>query len=153
MTRWLDDEEMQAWRGMVDVYNEINAVIEADLLDTHGLSGGEYGVLVTLSEAPERQLRMCDLAATLHVSPSGLTRRIDRLVKDGLVARESAPDDRRVTLAVLTDDGMAKLRSAAPDHVECVRRNFIDQLTRTQIRQLGAALASVMERRRVPAAR
>lgn len=143
VTLWLDDEEMRAWRSMVNVNLRINAVLEAELLERQGLSNGEYGVLVNLSEAPEHELRMCDLAGLMHLSPSGLTRRIDRLVREGLVARSPAPDDRRVTMAVLTAQGLAKLEAAAPDHVGGVRRHFIDHLTRTQLRQLGAALSAV----------
>ena len=72
------------------------------MLARHSLTEGEYGVLVMLSEAPERQLRMCDLANILHLSPSGLTRRLDRLVREGFVTREPWVDDRRVTMASLS---------------------------------------------------
>ncbi len=121
---WLDDEEMRAWRGLVEAYAELHAALEADLLAGFGIDGGDYGVLVNLSEAPDQRLRMCDLAARLHLSPSGLTRRLDGLVKAGYVAREPSPGDRRVTLAVLTDSGRATLEAAAPVHVAGVRREF-----------------------------
>jgi DNA-binding MarR family transcriptional regulator len=145
--RWLDDEEMRAWRGLVEAYGELHAALEADLIANFGIDGGDYGVLVNLSEAPEHQLRMCDLAARLHLSPSGLTRRLDGLVRAGFVAREASPTDRRVTLAVLTDRGLAKLEEAAPVHVDGVRRYFVDHLTRTQVRQLGAAFDALRRRR------
>lgn len=143
MTRWLDDDEMAAWRGLVDVYADVFAELEAELLETHGLSSGDYGVLVSLSEAAEHRCRMCDLADRLHLSPSGLTRRLDGLVKEGLVAREPSPDDRRVILAVLTPEGEARLEQAAPTHVEGVRRALLDHLSPAQIRNLGAAFAAV----------
>ncbi len=114
MVDWLDDEEMRAWRGLVEVFADVHAALEAELVEGFGISEGDYGVLVNLSEAPGRRLRMCDLAARLHLSPSGLTRRLDGLVREGLVAREPSADDRRVTLAVLTDAGMARLEAAAP---------------------------------------
>jgi DNA-binding MarR family transcriptional regulator len=143
MTRWLDDDEMRAWRALVDVHADVFASLDADLLERHGLTEGEYAVLVHLSEAPDRRLRMCDLANRLHLSASGLTRRLDGLVSRGFVAREAAPDDRRVTLAALTPKGRRKLEQAAPDHVESVRRHLLDHLTRTQVRQLADALRSV----------
>jgi DNA-binding MarR family transcriptional regulator len=90
---------------------------------------------------------MCDLAVQLHLSPSGLTRRLDGLVRQGLVTREPSEQDRRVTLAVLTDAGFAKLQAAAPVHVDGVRRHLIGNLSRTQIRQLGAAFDAVRRRR------
>lgn len=147
MTEWLDDEEMQAWRGLVGTYADLHAAIEGDLIEHHGLREGEYAVLVFLSEAPEHRLRMCDLASSLHLSPSGLTRRLDGLVREGIVAREPAPEDRRVTMAVLTDKGFARLEEAAPDHVRSVRAHMIDHLSRTQLRQLAAIMATLREQR------
>jgi DNA-binding MarR family transcriptional regulator len=144
---WLDEEEMRAWRGLVETYSELHAALEADLLAGFGIDGGDYGVLVNLSEAPDQRLRMCDLAARLHLSPSGLTRRLDGLVTAGYVAREPSTNDRRVTMAVLTDAGRATLEAAAPVHVEGVRRHFVEPLSRTQLRQLGAAFDALQRRR------
>jgi DNA-binding MarR family transcriptional regulator len=143
MTAWLDDEEMRAWRGLVEVFAAVHASLEAELLDGFGLTEGEYGVLVNLSEAPDRRLRMCDLAERLHLSPSGLTRRLDGLVRQDMVRREPSADDRRVTLAVLSDRGQAALEAAAPVHVDGVRRHYLDHLNRDQIRELGAAFSAV----------
>lgn len=147
MTRWLDDEEMRAWRVLVELTGDLHARLDHELLQRHGLTEGDYAVLASLSEAPDRRLRMCDLAGRLHLSPSGLTRRLDGLVRAGFVAREPAADDRRVTLAVLTDAGFAKLEDAAPDHVDSVRRHLLDHLTAAQVRELGAVLAEVQRRR------
>jgi DNA-binding MarR family transcriptional regulator len=147
MTKWLDDEEMAAWRSMIDVYTAVMASLEAESVERHNLAEGDYAVLVTLSEAPDQRLRMCDLAASLHLSPSGITRRLDGMVAQGLVAREPSTEDRRVMLAVLTDTGRSVLEAAAPDHVEAVRRHFIDHLSRTQIRNLAAAFAAVQRGR------
>ncbi len=152
MVDWLDDEEMRAWRGLVEVFADVHASLEAELVAGFGITEGDYGVLVNLSEAPGRRLRMCDLAARLHLSPSGLTRRLDGLVREGLVAREPSAEDRRVTLAVLTDAGMARLEAAAPAHVDGVRRHFIGNLSRTQIRHLGAAFDALRRRRALGAA-
>ncbi len=143
MTRWLDDEENAAWRGLVETFADVEADLDADLQRLHGLTAGDYAVLVNLSEDAQGRLRMCDLAERLHLSPSGLTRRIDGLARTGLVRREPAPDDRRVIWAVLTEDGRNRIETAAPDHVESVRRNVLDHLSRGQIRELGSALAAL----------
>src|SRR5713101_3924185 len=124
MTQWLDDDEMRAWRGLVEVSADVHASLEAELVEGFGVTEGDYAVLVNLSEAPDCRLRMCDLAARLHLSPSGLTRRLDGLVRQGLVGREPSVDDRRVTLAVLDDAGRAVLEAAAPVHLDGVRRHF-----------------------------
>lgn len=141
--RWLDPEEQRAWRALVEVFGDIKAALDEELQLRHGLAEGDYGVLVNLSESPGRRMRMCDLAGRLHLSPSGLTRRLDGLVRSGLVRREPSPDDRRVILAVLTDHGMEALREAAPDHVESVRHHLFDHLSRTQLHALAAALEAV----------
>lgn len=133
---------MATWLAMVEVNAAIQAAIEEDLAP-HGLTSGDYGVLARLSDSPDHRLRMCDLANALHLSPSGLTRRLDGLVREGFVAREPSVDDRRVMLAVLTDAGFGRLREVAPDHVRTVRRVFLDHLSRTQLRNLGGALRVV----------
>lgn len=143
MTRWLDDEEMAAWRGLVETFADLSATLEAELIETHGLSMGEYGTMVRLSEAPDRRLRMCDLAEQLHLSASGLTRRIEDLVKRGWVRREPDASDRRVINAVLTPEGFARLAEAAPAHVDGVRRHLLDRLTRAQIRELAGIVQAV----------
>jgi len=149
-TQWLDEEEMRAWRGLVEVYADVHAALTAELQEGFGFDEGDYGVLVNLSEAPDRRLRMCDLAEQLHLSPSGLTRRLDGLVRLGLVAREPSAADRRVTLAVLTDAGVAALEAAAPTHVDGVRRHFLGHLSRTQVRQLGNAFDTLRRGRSRP---
>src|SRR3954451_16487719 len=145
--QWLDDEEMRAWRGLVEVYADVHAALTAELQEGFGFDEGDYGVLVNLSEAPDRRLRMCDLATRLHLSPSGLTRRLDGLVRVGFVVREPSPSDRRGNLARLTDAGLAALEAAAPVHVDGVRRHFLGHLNRTQIRQLGNAFDALRRKR------
>lgn len=137
---WLTAEEQHTWRGLVQLILELQAEQEEVLVGAHGITEGEYGVLVSLSEADDHRLRMCDLAQMLRMSPSGLTRRIDGLAKQGWVVRAPAPDDRRVQLAVLTDDGMAKLQAAAPTHVAAVRESLIDHLSADDLRTLGDVL-------------
>ena len=141
-TRWLDADEMAAWRAYIDSNIPLQHALEADLTP-FGLTSGDYEVLVRLSEQDDRRLRMCDLAGQLGLSPSGLTRRLDGLVRNGLVGREPSADDRRVMLAVLTTKGYGLLVEAAPHHVDSVRRRFIDLLTRREIEAIGSAFAKV----------
>src|SRR5215210_6997234 len=105
------------------------ATLDNELQSEHGLSLGDYEVLVFLSESPDRSLRMSDLAGRLHLSPSGITRRIDGLVRAGFVERRQCPTDRRGSNAVLTDDGLQALQRAAPTHVRGVRQHFVERLT------------------------
>ena len=143
-TRWLDPVEMAAWRTYIDTVHELTQALEADVTP-FGLTMGDYEVLVRLSEQQDRRLRMCDLAAQLRLSPSGLTRRLDGLVKAGLVGRQPSDEDRRVMLAVLTDEGYDRLVEAAPAHVQGVRRHFLDLLTRDEIMALSSAFAKVRD--------
>jgi DNA-binding MarR family transcriptional regulator len=137
-TRWLDDDEMAAWRAYVETVVDLTAALEADLAP-HGLTLGDYQVLVHLSEAPRHEMRMCDLASLLQLSPSGLTRRLDGLVRMGVVERRPSDLDRRVMLAVLTDHGWSHLEKVAPVHVDSVRLHIIDRLSREDM----AAMARI----------
>jgi len=142
-SNWLDAEEMAAWRSFVDASAAVTAAVDADLTRDHDLTVGEYAVLVVLSESDDDRRRMCDLADALHLSPSGLTRRIDGMARRGLVERTPSTEDRRVMLAGLTPAGRTLLERAAPDHVASVRRHFISRLSRVQLRALGDALRDV----------
>jgi DNA-binding MarR family transcriptional regulator len=142
-TRWLTDPEQTAWRALISSTTGVLATLDNELQAAHGLSLGEYEVLVRLSEAPDQSLRMTDLAGALHLSPSGMTRRIDALVKTGMVERRQCPTDRRGSNAVLTAEGLKRLRAAAPTHVEGVRRHFVDRLSERQLANLATALANV----------
>jgi DNA-binding MarR family transcriptional regulator len=143
-TKWLTDPEQKAWRSLINATTGLLATLDNELQAAHGLSLGDYEVLVRLSEAPDQSLRMTELAMGVSLSPSGITRRIDNLVKNGLVERKQCPSDRRGSNAVLTDAGMARLREVAPTHVEGVRRLFVDRLTEQQIAELTAALAQIV---------
>ena len=139
-TTWLTTREMAAWRAYIETYGDLITAIERDLAE-HGLTLGDYQVFVYLSESPNSSMRMCDLADMLQLSPSGLTRRLDGLVKAGYVTREASTDDRRVMLATLTPNGRAALEAAAPDHVASVRHHIFDQLDDAQV----DALASIFQ--------
>ena len=140
--RWLDDTEMQAWRGYIESHGALGVALEVDLAP-HGLTMGDYEVLVRLSESAGHQLRMCDLAGQLRLSPSGLTRRLDGLVHGGLVRREPSPCDRRVMLATITEAGLTTLQAAAPGHVEAVRTHFLDHLTAAEVRAMASGFGKI----------
>ena len=134
---------MEAWRALIGTTTGLLATLDNELQARHGVSLGDYEVLVHLSEAPEGYLRMTDLAHSLHLSPSGITRRIDGLVKAGWVERKRCPTDRRGSNAVLTELGRKTLEDAAPTHLEGVRAHFIDRLSDRQLANLAAALKHV----------
>ncbi len=146
-TEWLTPAEMRTWRAFVELTVQLMAENDDALSAAHGLTEGEYGVLVHLSEAEDRRLRMCDLATALRLSPSGLTRRIDGLVKRGYVAREPSACDRRAMLAVLTDDGLRQLEAAAPTHVATVRAGLIDHLDADDLERLAELIEKVQTAR------
>jgi DNA-binding MarR family transcriptional regulator len=140
---WLTDPEMRAWRALIQTTTGLLATLDNELQAAHGLSLGDYEVLVHLSDAPDRSLRMSELAGRLHLSPSGMTRRIDGLARAGLVERRQCPTDRRGSNAVITDAGIQALRNAAPTHVRGVREHFVSRLTEQQLANLASALSSV----------
>jgi DNA-binding MarR family transcriptional regulator len=139
---WLTPAEMAAWRTYIETYGDLVAAIERDLSE-HGLTLGDYQVLVYLSEADDQSMRMCDLADRLQLSPSGLTRRLDGLVSAGLVTREPSTHDRRVMKAQLTDAGFEALRQAAPHHVDSVRRHIFDHLDDSQVEAMASIFAAI----------
>ena len=133
---------MRAWRAYIGTYADLESALEADVTE-HGLDLGDYQVLVYLSEAEHQQMRMCDLAERLQLSPSGLTRRLDGLVKSGAVVRQGSESDRRVMMAVLTDSGQSTLERVAPHHVESVRHRIFDHLDADQVAALEAIFTAI----------
>ncbi len=118
----------------------VAATLDRELQDERGLSLSSYEVLVHLSEAPDRRLRMNELAGRASLSRSGLTRLVDRLQADGLVDRKGCPEDRRGSYAELTSAGERVLEEAWPVHVRGVREHFVGRLSADEIEVLGAAL-------------
>jgi DNA-binding MarR family transcriptional regulator len=134
--RWLDAEQQQAWLALVCVLIRLPAALDAQLQRDAGISHFEYQVLAGLSMAPERTLRMSDLASYTVGSLSRLSQVVGRLEKRGWVRRTPDPADGRYTLAILTDRGWDKVVATAPGHVEAVRGYVFDPLTKVQQRQL-----------------
>jgi DNA-binding MarR family transcriptional regulator len=137
-TRWLDADEQRTWRAYLNSHRLLLDAVDAQLRRDSGMPHAYYEVLVRLSEAPDRALRMTVLADATRVSASRLSHAITRLQERGWVRRQECPTDRRGQIAVLTDEGFAALAAAAPGHVEAVRRALFDALDAEQIRRLGA---------------
>ena len=136
----LDEREMAAWHALIRSHARVVRRLEAELESEQGLSLPAYEVLAHLSESPERRARMSDLAALVVLSPSGLTRLVDKLVVEGLVERMRCAGDARVVYAALTDKGFDRLREAYPVHLRGVRHHLIDHLTPAQLRAIAEAL-------------
>jgi DNA-binding MarR family transcriptional regulator len=134
--RWLDVDERTSWVTYLLATRLLWSRLERDMQRGAGMPLTYYEILSVLSEEPVRALRMADLAARLQVSPSRLSHAVSRLEEWGWLRRELCPSDRRGWIAVLTDEGMDAVRSAAPVHVESVRTHLFDQLTPEQMRQL-----------------
>lgn len=143
---WLDPAERRAWEALVGATQTVMTALDDELVAGHDLTLGDYEVFVHLSSTPDGRLRMAELAERLSLSPSGLTRRLDRLTRRGLVARERCASDRRGTFAVLTPAGRARLEEAAPTHVCGVRRHFLNHLSAAQQAALADALAPLARR-------
>lgn len=135
--RWLDADEQQAWRAHLQATRLLIGAIDAQLQRDAGLSHADYEILVRLSETPDRQLRMSQLAEALLFSRSRLSHAVARLERLGWVRRDAATGDGRGTVATLTDAGHDKLVASAPGHVLAVREHLVDRLTPEQLRQLG----------------
>jgi DNA-binding MarR family transcriptional regulator len=127
-TRRLSREELAAWRSFLRAHARITRALEAELVAEQRLSLAAYDVLVQLAEAPQRRLRMTELADAVLLSRSGVTRLVDRLERAGLVARAPVESDGRGVAAQLTEAGLERLRVAARTHLAGVARHFADRL-------------------------
>lgn len=143
MTRWLSAEQQKHWRAYIAATTLLQDRLNRELQAEHGLTMADYEILVRLSEAPDRSLRMSQLADFTLASRSRLSHQVDRLEKSGLVEREPCESDRRGANAVLTPRGWKTLVAAAPTHVEGVRAHLVDRLTDDEFAALGDALATV----------
>jgi len=138
----LSSAELAAWRGMLRVHAGLVRELDAELEQRHRLPVTSYDVLVNLSEAPDRRMRMCDLADAVLLSRSGLSRLVDRLEREGVVERQDCPSDARGAFAALTDDGHELLEDARPTHLAGVRRRFLEHFSPEEL----ATMAGYWER-------
>jgi DNA-binding MarR family transcriptional regulator len=144
-TRWLDDEEQRTWRAFLGAIRLLTAQLDRELQRDAEMPHAYYEILVALSEAPGRALRMSELADLSQSSRSRLSHAVARLEEAGWVERVVCPTDKRGALAVMTDAGFAALEAAAPGHVEGVRRHLFDVLTPEQVGELGRISAAVRD--------
>ena len=134
----LSERELAAWRGMLETHSRLVSELDGELERAHGLPLSSYEVLMYLGDAEGGRLRMGELANRLLLSRSGITRLVDRLERQGLIARERCSDDGRGYFALLTGPGRELLAATRPDHLAGVRRHFLDRLDPGQIDALGA---------------
>ncbi|MEV6927735.1 MarR family transcriptional regulator [Dactylosporangium sp. NPDC051485] len=143
--RWLNDAEFRAWIG----YRRMRALLDLQLARRlaadQGLSEPDYDVLTSLSDSPDRRIRLSEMAERMLWSKSRLSHHVTRMQQRGLVTRKECPSDGRGAFIVLTDQGMEVLRAAAPGHVTAVREHFIDLMTEEQVRMLGDITETVLE--------
>jgi DNA-binding MarR family transcriptional regulator len=142
---WLTPEQQGYWRAYLVGTARLTEALGRQLEHDSGLSLSEYEVLVRLSEAPGRTLRMSLLADELAHSRSRITHTVRRLEAGGLVARHACDSDGRGVNCTMTDLGFARLEAAAPGHVRAVRAHLVDVLTDEQLRALGEAMAAVRD--------
>jgi DNA-binding MarR family transcriptional regulator len=145
-SRQLDERELRAWRGMLRVHATLTKALDAELEAEHGLPLSSYEVLLHLDDAEGHRMRMSDLAATVILSRSGLTRLVDRLEREGLIARESCPSDARGSFATLTAAGRRKLAAARATHLAGVRSMFVDHFSDEELELLGSAWERLLPR-------
>jgi DNA-binding MarR family transcriptional regulator len=142
---WLTREQQRAWRAYIEAIRLLQDSLDAQLQAEAGIPHGYYEILVRLSEAPGRRLRMAELASGTQSSRSRVSHAVARLEERGWLRREACASDRRGQLAVLTEEGYDALAAAAPGHVARVRAAVIDPLSREQLRALADASAAISD--------
>ncbi len=143
MTRWLDDDEQRVWRAYLAVSRKLFSAIDRQMQDESGMPQTYYIILAMLSEAPNRSLRMSELADIVSSSPSRLSHAVDRLEERGWVRRERDPADRRGNRTVLTDEGWGVVQQSAPGHVRTVRTHLFDLVEPDELAVLDAVFTRV----------
>ena len=138
-----DNQRLQTWTLFLEAYRRVLDTLDDELKEKQGLSLAWFDVLAQLSRAPERRLRMSELASRILLSKSGLTRLVDRMEAAGLVERASSPTDRRGSFAVMTPRGEQAFKEAAPVHLDGVQRHFGCHLTEAEAKTLARALEKI----------
>ena len=142
--RWLEPEEMIAWRSFLDAHQLLMTRLDRELRSQSTLGLTEYTILVRLSESEDHALRMATLAADTGVSRSRLTHIVARLEERGILEREKTDEDRRGVRCRLTDDGFRLLADTAPLHVTGVRTHLIDLLDEQEIEAMAGIFSKVL---------
>jgi DNA-binding MarR family transcriptional regulator len=144
-TRWLTADQQRSWRAYVIGSTLLTDTLDRELRQAHGLSLGEYEILVRLSESPNRTLRMAQIAESMQHSRSRVTHTVSRMEKVGLITRCAAEGDRRGVEAKMTDKGWELLVAAAPTHVSGVREHFVDLASEQEFAALGRLMNAVAD--------
>ena len=145
-TRWLNTEESAAWVRLIALAELLPGALDAQLLRDAGLTHFEYVALMALAEAPDRTMRMTELASRTNATLPRLSHVARRLEERELIRRFPCPTDRRATNATVTEAGMQLIADAAPGHVETVRTQVLDALTPDQLQQLYSIAGAVLAR-------
>lgn len=141
--RWLSDDQQRVWRNYIAATRMVYSEIERQLQRDSGMPSTYFEIMVSLSEAPDRTLRMSELADRSRFSRSRLSHAVARMEQVGWVERRDCPSDKRGAFAVLTEAGFAALADAAPGHVEQVRSLLFDVLSEEQVTRLGEICAEL----------
>ncbi|MGH2881490.1 MAG: MarR family winged helix-turn-helix transcriptional regulator [Solirubrobacteraceae bacterium] len=136
----LEGAALEAWRSFLQSHAMLLRLLDAELAAEHAITTRDYEVLLYLAQAPDRKLPMSALAESTMLTRSGITRLVDGLVAGGFIERTSCASDARVSYAALTDEGLAKLRSAGCTHVGSIRRLFLEHFTPEETSQLASLL-------------
>jgi DNA-binding MarR family transcriptional regulator len=139
----LSPGELAAWRGFLRTHTRLLRHLDRRLTDEQGLPTSSYEVLLRLAEAPRGSMRMKDIADSLLLSRSGLSRVIDELERKGYVTRQACASDARGTEAVITRSGRSAFRKAQNSHLRSVRAEFLDKLSEEQLRRLAEVWTAV----------
>jgi DNA-binding MarR family transcriptional regulator len=140
----LTGHELAAWRGFLRVHAELFKQLDGELQAEHNLPLSSYEVLLTLASAPEGEMRMSEIAVSVLLSRSGLTRLVDRLERDGLLERRECATDKRGANAAITEEGRRRFQEARQTHLAGVRARFLDRLGEDELRRLGEAWERVL---------
>ncbi|MBO9523265.1 MAG: MarR family transcriptional regulator [Nocardioidaceae bacterium] len=144
-THWLDDDQQSDWRAYIVGTTLLLDTLDRELRQAHGISLGEYEILVRLSETPDRTLRMAQIAESMQHSRSRVTHTVSRMEKAGLISRCASETDRRGVEAKMTDAGWELLVAAAHTHVTGVRNHFVDLARPEDFQALGRVMNAVSD--------
>jgi DNA-binding MarR family transcriptional regulator len=136
---------LTAWVGLLRAHSSLTRSLNAELVNTHGLTINDYEVLLHLAREPEQRLRRVDLAERLVLTASGITRLLDGLERAGYVTKAQCDSDARVTYAVVTDEGLEKLHTASDTHLAGIRKLFESRFSEEELETLGALLSRLTD--------
>ena len=138
------DPRIATWRLFLQTHARLERLLDEDLRSAHDLTLAEYDAMLQLAESPTHRLRMHEIAERVVLSRSGVTRLIDRLVRDGLVERSNCSTDGRGAEAVLTASGLDRLRKEAPTHLRGISDHFLDTMSAAELAAVDRAMNAII---------